>query len=122
MKEPKFVYIRDERNNPVGCIAYRLHRDTSVDSDVIEYGYSIKHPKDYCNKKLARNIAQQRLEICTAAIAIRSDDVPFEIIIRLICKDLIERFFHRRHFVKVLVNTITDMVDRTVMKEKLNNV
>jgi hypothetical protein len=51
----RFTFVRDENNLPVGCIAYRLHDGR------FEYEVSIHNPKDNFDRKMARKVAEGRL-------------------------------------------------------------
>lgn len=53
---PKIVYIRNNKNFPVGCIAYSFDKHNWR----LTFGYSIYNPKDKFNRQLARHVATQR--------------------------------------------------------------
>lgn len=57
VREPKYVFIRDENNFPAGCVAYSYNRIEGK----ITFGFSIHHPKDKFDRSLARHIAKQRM-------------------------------------------------------------
>jgi hypothetical protein len=52
----KYVYVRDEKKNPVGCVAYQVH------DGHFYYGWSVHNPADQFDRKLARTIAEGRLQ------------------------------------------------------------
>ena len=52
----KYIYVRDEKKNPVGCVAYQVHNDHFY------YGWSVHNPADRFDRKLARTIAVGRLQ------------------------------------------------------------
>jgi hypothetical protein len=56
MRTVQFMYLRDARRNPIGCVAMRR------DGNNVLYQLSTSHPKDRFDKQLARKIAVGRLE------------------------------------------------------------
>ena len=56
MNHTRFTFIRDDRGQPVGCIAYR------VNGGKFEYEVSTHNPKDEFDRKLARKVAEGRLD------------------------------------------------------------
>lgn len=55
----RFMYLRDAKQNPIGCLAINIDRF----SGKITYGLSVLNPLDKFNRVLARKIAAERLAI-----------------------------------------------------------
>lgn len=53
----RFMFLRDRRNSPVGCLAITV----SSDMTVVNYQYSVLNPVDGFNRSLARELAAGRL-------------------------------------------------------------
>jgi len=51
----KIFYLRDDSNNPVGCVA------ASTEGNSLSVAYSLCNPHDRFNRQLARKIATERL-------------------------------------------------------------
>ena len=54
MKRVRFLYIRDEKKFPIGCIAYIRERGVDDSNDQIVFNYSIYNPNERFDKKTAR--------------------------------------------------------------------
>lgn len=54
----RIFYIRDNKGQPVACLAYR-----DSDDGLVRYGLSTLHPNDRFDRSLARKIALGRLRI-----------------------------------------------------------
>jgi len=54
-KNIRIVFLRDNKFQPVGCVAIEIDRDT------IKYSYSVLNPHDHFDRKLSRHIALGRL-------------------------------------------------------------
>lgn len=62
--QTRFIYVRDNKGFPIGCIAYRVSSRSTLPSSIktyISYGYSLWNPKDKFNKKAARQCAEGRM-------------------------------------------------------------
>jgi hypothetical protein len=55
MTSVRFMFVRNENNHPVGCLAIRIN------NGFVEYQASTLNPVDTFNRKLARDIAEGRL-------------------------------------------------------------
>lgn len=51
----RFMYLRDQKGSPVGCLAIR------ADAHTVSYGISVLNPLDDFDRVLARRIAEGRL-------------------------------------------------------------
>jgi hypothetical protein len=58
--EPRWFYLRDENNHPVGCVASKIEKD-NTGTELVKVSISIQNPKDNWNKELGRHIALERL-------------------------------------------------------------
>jgi hypothetical protein len=54
-------FIRDQKMFPIACIAFHDQYDISGKYGTINYAFSVTHPKDNFDRKLARQIAIGRL-------------------------------------------------------------
>ena len=54
----RYFYLRNEKNQPIGCVASKLDRE----GEKLLYHFSILHKKDQFNRTRAREIADGRLE------------------------------------------------------------
>lgn len=58
----RITYLRDDKYQPVGCIAIKLNREAGHGNyTLIEYQYSVLNPADRFDRALARQIALGRL-------------------------------------------------------------
>lgn len=61
--EYRFQYLRDEKGQPVGCLAIKLVETSKTDEGtIIQFQLSVLNPADRFNRDLARNIALGRLK------------------------------------------------------------
>ncbi len=70
----KFIYVRNTKGAPIGCVAYRV----SDDYPIVEYGLSTQHPNDRFSKALARNIAVARLNKSANRVETGTPKLPAE--------------------------------------------
>lgn len=61
----RFMFLRDRRNSPVGCLAIIV----SPDMTEVNYQYSVLNPVDGFNRALARELAAGRLVTKPIALA-----------------------------------------------------
>lgn len=59
MNKPRIMFLRDERFQPVGCVAISVKRDNSY--AYISYNISVLNPVDRFNRPVARQLALGRL-------------------------------------------------------------
>lgn len=95
----RYFYLRDERYNPFGVVAYKMEGDT------ILYSVSVAHPNDGFNKKIGRDIATVRLNK-GAPTAFCKRTVPTEKPAFVILKALAHYSPHRR--INLWANTVKD--------------
>lgn len=55
----RFFYLRDENNNPIGCLASQLNEA----KDTISFAVSVCNPLDQFKKQQAKEIAAGRLAL-----------------------------------------------------------
>jgi hypothetical protein len=55
----RITYVRDDKRNPLVCLAYRVHQ--SHDMYIVTIGYSMCDDEDQCEKRYGRNTAIERL-------------------------------------------------------------
>ena len=56
MRRIRYMYIRDAKWNPIGCVAIVVNRSKNR----LEYGLSMRHPKDAINHKNGKRKAFDR--------------------------------------------------------------
>ena len=56
MSKVKYLYVRDEKKFPVGCVAYQINSDLTVN-----VGFTVFNPKDEFNREEARVYAAYRM-------------------------------------------------------------
>ena len=109
IRKPKFMYIRDDNNNPIGCFAYSTVQVKDLgDGKTLKkvyFGHSVKHPNDGCDKKMARHIAEQRLYKNTQH-PLQIECSGFADIVLAICSELRTKYEYRRSFTRALDRTI----------------
>lgn len=62
-------FIRDSKMRPMACVAFS--DKISADTQQLEYGISVLHPKDQFNRKIARQLAIGRLIESPKKIAVQ---------------------------------------------------
>lgn len=68
--QPRYLYIRNKNKFPVACVAIKF----DPEKNLINYGISTHCPKDNFNRKLARQIAKDRLDIRNQTINVFPED------------------------------------------------
>lgn len=117
IRKPKFMYIRDDNNNPIGCFAYSTVQVKDLgDGKTLKrvyFGHSIKHPNDGCDKKMARHIAEQRL-FKNSLHPLQIECSGFADIVLAICSELRTKYKHRRSFTKALDRIMLEYLDQSM--------
>src|SRR5574343_1107757 len=70
----RFMYVRDEKKCPVGCLAYRIEKDSTTGEVNVTYGLSTHNPVDTFDRSRARLIAEGRLNQHGAVFHYQGDD------------------------------------------------
>lgn len=52
----RYMYIRDDKHFPVGCVAYKI-----CDDGLVQYGISTHNPHDKFDRRIARLYAAARI-------------------------------------------------------------
>lgn len=89
----RYMYLRDERRNPIGCLAIRLHRKKGY----LEYQVSVVNPVDRIspmtgkntpfNRNVAKDLAVGRLVTQGLLVPIK-DDITMSQVTRAVMSDL----------------------------------
>lgn len=80
--DTRFMFLRDSKDQPVGCLAIKLNSTTSS----LNYQLSVLNPSDKFNRKLAREIALGRL--VNAPVELKCADNSMHFITLQIMNDL----------------------------------
>lgn len=69
MESTKFLYIRDDTNFPVACVAFKHE----IGSIILYASMSVRNPKDKLSKEFGRELAKKRLGMAPLKIQVEKD-------------------------------------------------
>lgn len=71
----RVMFLRSENGFPVGCLAMELNDEARV----VTYQMSVLNPKDKFDRKLAREIASERLKVKPILVKVKKGASMYEV-------------------------------------------
>lgn len=84
MQSHRVIYLRDKRNQIVGCCAVKLHREKLY----AEYRISVLNPRDNFERSLGRQLALGRLVEAPFLVGIPSSDCDLHEVFKAVMSDI----------------------------------
>jgi hypothetical protein len=84
MKDHRVIYLRDKRNQIVGCVAVKLHREKLY----AEYRASVLNPMDRFERSLGRQLALGRLVEAPFVVSLPSADCDLHEAFKAVMSDI----------------------------------
>ncbi len=75
----RIMYLRDRSNNPVGCVAIKLHRHVEYDRQLVEYQVSVLNPLDRFDRATARHLALGRMVEAPLTVRVPVEPSMYEV-------------------------------------------